>query len=307
MNFTHASVMLNESLEFLNVLGSNGTYVDATLGLAGHSSRMLELLGPNARVLGIECDERNLNEASARLAGDRRFKPVHGNFRDMDVLLKRERIEAIDGVLFDLGVSSAHFDDASRGFSFSKEAPLDMRLDASSGITASDVVNKYRKEELERVIREYGEEHKAGKIADCIIRSRPVKTTVELAEIIKRAKYKPGHEKTHPATQVFQAVRIEVNDEINALRQGLDRSLKLLKSGGRIAVISFHSLEDRVVKQLFAREASDCVCENKRMPCNCGHRASLKLLTKKPAVPAQEEMEANPRSRSARLRAAEKI
>jgi|ERR1035437_762670 16S rRNA (cytosine1402-N4)-methyltransferase len=309
MSFEHKSVLLKETLALLNAGSSNGIYVDATLGLGGHSAEILRALGPDGRLIGIDCDRRNLEQAAAfirKTPGHERFTPVKGNFRDLDVILADLNISEIDGIIYDLGVSSAHFDDGLRGFSFSKEAPLDMRLDAESALTAADVVNNYRAADLERVIREYGEEYKYRKIADYIIKNRPITTTTQLAGIIANAK-RGMKEKINPATKVFQAIRIEVNDELGALKISLEKSLKALNPGGRVVVISFHSLEDRIVKRFFASESTDCVCENKRLECACGHKQSINLLTKKALTPQEEETVLNPRARSAKLRAAEKI
>lgn len=309
MSFEHKSVLLKETLALLNADSKNGVYVDATLGLGGHSSEILKVLGSQAKLIGIDCDQRNLDQATDFMKGfpgHERFIPVKGNFRDIDTILETLGVPAIDGIIYDLGVSSAHFDDAQRGFSFSKEAPLDMRLDMQSGLTAADVVNNYRAADLERVIRDYGEEYKYRKIADYIIKNRPVATTTQLAGIIANAK-RGMNEKINPATKVFQAIRVEVNDELGALKISLEKSLKALKPGGRMAVISFHSLEDRIVKRFFASESTDCICENKRMMCTCNHKKTVNLLTRKAVVPQEEETVLNPRARSAKLRAVEKI
>jgi 16S rRNA (cytosine1402-N4)-methyltransferase len=309
MSFEHKSVLLTETLALLNAVSPNGIYVDATLGLGGHSSEILKSLGPLSRLIGIDCDQRNLDQAAAMInetPSRGRFIPVKGNFRDLDIILANLGIAQIDGIIYDLGVSSAHFDDDRRGFSFSKEAPLDMRLDMQSSLTAADVVNNYRASDLERVIRDYGEEYKYKKIADYIIKNRPVTTTTQLAGIIANAK-RGMNEKINPATKVFQAIRIEVNDELGALKTSLEKALKLLKPGGRIVVIAFHSLEDRIVKRFFAAESIDCICENKRLECTCAHKRSINLLAKKAIMPQAEETAVNPRARSAKLRAAEKI
>jgi 16S rRNA (cytosine1402-N4)-methyltransferase len=309
MNFEHKSVLLNETLALLNSASKNGVYVDATLGLGGHTMEILKTLGPNGRLIGIDCDRRNLDEAEKTVTAAGyadKFTAIKGNFRDIDILLKDLNIEKIDGIIYDIGVSSAHFDDAQRGFSFSKEAPLDMRLDQDAPLTAYEVVNNYRAPDLERVIREYGEEYKYRKIADYIIRNRPIITTTRLAEIVANAK-RGMNEKINPATKVFQAIRIEVNDELGALKESLKKALDLLNPGGRIVVIAFHSLEDRIVKRFFAAEATDCICENKREVCICGHKRSVNPLTKKAIIPQQEETDSNPRARSAKLRAVEKI
>jgi 16S rRNA (cytosine1402-N4)-methyltransferase len=306
MSFSHKSVLLSEAVDLLKAYGSRGIFVDATLGLGGHSGEILKRLAPEGRLIGLDCDDRNLREAAEKLKGYGNFRAIKANFRDLDAVLQNEGIEQIDGILYDLGVSSAHFDDASRGFSFSKEAPLDMRLDPGAALTAYDVVNSYKRPDLERVIRDYGEEYKYKKITDFIINRRPIETTSKLAEITALAK-RGMKEKIDPATRVFQAIRIEVNDELGALKESLGKAVGMLRSGGVIAVISFHSLEDRIVKKYFALEASDCVCENKRMPCTCGHINRINLLTKKAVMPGDAETAENPRARSAKLRAAVKI
>ncbi len=308
MSFSHTSVLLKETLELLDCGNKGGVYVDATLGLGGHSEAILNS-NRNCSLIGIDTDRGNLESAAQRLkvfADEKRFTPVKANFRDLDAVLKDLGIPAVDGIIFDLGVSSAHFDDASRGFSFSKDAPLDMRLDNEQELDADYVVNKYREMDLERIIKDYGEDYKARKIANYIVKNRPIKTTLALAEIVKAAK-RGVKEQINPATKTFQAIRIEVNGELEALKTGLIKAKEALKSGGRMAVISFHSLEDRIVKQYFVKESNDCICENKRMPCNCGHQASIRLVTRKAVIPGEEETRENPRARSAKLRAAEKI
>ncbi len=301
-------MLLKESVELLNVNINGGIYVDATFGFGGHSREILKRMSNEAVLIGFDADAESLEINAKQFAEDKRFKPVHANFSLIKEKLFEMGIKNIDGVIYDLGVSSMHFEDASRGFSFLHDGPLDMRLDRSAGITASDIVNTYRKEELVRILRDYGEERAAGKIADAIIKSRPVLTTFELAAAVKSVlgEKKIG-DRIHPATRTFQAIRIEVNSELKTLEKSLWAALSMLNKGGRIAVISFHSLEDRIVKSIFRHESEDCVCENKRVPCSCGHRASLKIVTKKPVVPSGDEAAENPRARSAKLRCAEKI
>jgi 16S rRNA (cytosine1402-N4)-methyltransferase len=304
MTQEHLPVLLAEAIGFLRP-ETGGIFVDATLGLGGHSEEILKKLGQGSTLIGIDRDGNNLEIAKQRLASYGNFKAVRGNFRDMEGLLAEQGITAVNGILYDLGVSSTQLDDAGRGFSFTKDSELDMRMDRSARLNAADVVNDYSREDLERVIREYGEERFFRRMADAIIKNRPVRSTAQLASIAERVVR--GRQKIHPATRLFQALRIETNGELDALRATLPQTLKLVKSGGRIVAISFHSLEDRIVKQFFARESRDCVCENKRMPCNCGHKRTLEIITRKPVIPEETEIRANPRSRSARLRAAQKI
>ena len=305
-NFAHKTVLLNEAVDFLNLKERRGIFVDATLGLGGHSALILEKLSEGSRLFGIDRDSESMKTALERVGNNKAFTAVHGNFKDITEIIRQAGAGGIDGILYDLGVSSLHFDDASRGFSFSKDAPLDMRLDRQEKLTADYVVNNYRKEDLERVFKEYGEEPEFRRVADFITKARPIKSTLRLAEVIAGAKRKRG-EKINPATRVFQALRIEVNNELAAIKESLESVPGILNPGGRIVVISFHSLEDRIVKQFFNREAMECVCEDKRAPCSCGHKALLKVLTKKPVEAGHEETIMNPRARSAKLRAAEKI
>ena len=306
MSFSHKSVLLKETTDLLAPDGKKGVFVDATFGFGGHSAEILKRAAPGSKVIAIDCDKESLDAAAGAFEFKESLIPVHANFARIEEAVKSAGFDSADGIVFDLGVSSLHFDDASRGFSFRNDAPLDMRLDRSCGQTAADVVNTYSRSELERVILEYGEEKFFRKITGFIIDSRPINTTLELAATVSRAVRGPK-QGIHPATRTFQALRIEVNSELDALKAGLRGALKILKSTGRIAVISFHSLEDRIVKRLFAAEASGCICENKRLPCICGHKASLKLLTKKPVMAGAQEEADNPRARSAKLRAAEKI
>lgn len=304
MTPSHRSVLLREAVELLNVK-KGGTYADATLGLGGHSSEILKNLSGTGRLIGIDTDAANLAEASRLLAGNANFTAIKGNFRDIGLILEDAGVKQIDGILFDLGVSSVHFDDASRGFSFSKEAPLDMRLDREAKLDAAYVVNNYREEDLARVIKEYGEERFFRRVASAIVRARPVTTTTRLAEVVASAIR--GHQNIHPATRTFQALRIEVNGELDALRQGLKQALEKLAPGGRLAVISFHSLEDRIVKRFFNEESKECICEDKRAACNCNHKKKLEVLTKKPVEAGAQEARENPRARSAKLRCAERL
>jgi 16S rRNA (cytosine1402-N4)-methyltransferase len=305
MTHEHLPVLLEEALEFLKPGGEKGIWVDATLGLGGHSAEILKRLSKDSLLFGIDRDIESLEKTKQKFAAFPNFRAISGNFRDMAELLKAEGVTEINGALFDLGVSSPQLDDASRGFSFMKDAALDMRMDKSQELTAKDVVNKYSAEDLERIIRDYGEERFYRRMTGAIIRNRPVTTTLRLAEIASGAV--KSREKINPATRLFQALRIEVNGELEAVDKGIKSAAAMLKPGGRMAVISFHSLEDRIVKRYFAKESKDCVCENKRMPCRCGHKQALLIITRKPVVPDERELRDNPRARSARLRAAERL
>ncbi|HDQ25923.1 MAG TPA: 16S rRNA (cytosine(1402)-N(4))-methyltransferase RsmH, partial [bacterium] len=239
----HASVMGREAVEYLGCRGKKGIWVDATLGHGGHSLLMLEAADEGAKLIGVETDKSNLKIAEERIGAGGNFTGLHGNFRHIDSILKEAGAGMINGILYDLGVSGAHFDNAERGFSFAREAVLDMRLDTGKSFSAGDVINGYREDELGRVIREYGEEPHWRRITAAIIAARPVKTTLELAAVISRVK--GGYHKINPATKVFQAVRIEVNDELNALKESIEKLPSILAPGGRVVIISFHSLEDR--------------------------------------------------------------
>ena len=300
-----------EALAFL-APRSGGVYVDGTVGGGGHAARILEASAPDGLLVGFDRDKEALRAAAARLAPfGKRVTLIHSNFAGMAQELTRRGIDRIDGLLCDLGVSSHQLDKGERGFSFQQDAPLDMRMDASCGPTAADLVNTLPEEDLFRIIREYGEERWAKRIAAFIVRARqtaPLATTLQLVDVIKgaipRAKWE---ERLHPATRTFQALRIAVNEELGSLEQGVAAGVGLLKPGGRIVIISFHSLEDRIVKERFRELSRGCVCPKELPVCVCNHRPELKILTGRPVVAAPEETEANPRARSARLRAAEKL
>ena len=282
----HEPVLLREVLRFLEPREGK-VIVDATVGTGGHAEALLSF---GAKVIGIDQDPESLRIATSRLSpfGDR-FFPVRGNFRKLSELLRGLGVEKVDGVLFDLGLSSWHLSQAERGFSFQKEGPLDMRMDPDNPVTAEKLVNELSERELARILWEYGEERYAEKIAKAIVKNRPIRTTTELASIVASC-YPPGPHRIHPATRTFQALRIAVNDELSALEEALPRVLEVLNPGGVVCVISFHSLEDRIVKNFFRREAQ---------------LRKLTVLTKKPVRPSEEEISRNPRARSARLRAAE--
>jgi len=284
--------MVRETLEVLNPR-SNGTYVDATVGFGGHSGEILKLIGPQGRLMGIDRDYGALKVAKERLP-DRRVKLMKGNFSYMEFLLHQEGISEVDGILFDLGVSLSQLKDPERGFSFTSDKRLDMRMDREQELAAWDIVNGYPQRELERILREFGEEPLSRRISEAIVRLRikkTIDTCSELSGIVKRC-YGRRRRRIHPATKTFQALRIEVNRELEELRIGLDASLRLLKKGGRLCVISYHSLEDRIVKNF--------ISSNTR-------KGLLRVITKKPIVPGPEELRSNPSSRSAKLRAAERV
>ena len=310
MEFSHRPVLLAECIENL-AIRPDGIYVDGTLGRAGHSRAIADRL-TSGRLICIDRDQAALDAAAQRLAPwMERVTLVHGNFADLERLLDELGLDAVDGMLFDLGVSSPQLDDASRGFSYMADAPLDMRMDQSQGLTAWQVVNQWPQEELRRILYQYGEERYAPAIAAAIVRARqqaPIETTLELAELIRSAM--PAHalrEKQHPAKRSFQAIRIAVNDELTAVDRMLQAAVPRLAPGGRLCVIAFHSLEDRLVKNALAVAAKGCTCPPDFPVCVCGKRPQVKLITRKPITAGPEELEENPRARSAKLRVAEKL
>ena len=308
--FTHRPVMLEECIEGLDIR-PDGIYLDGTLGRAGHSREIAKRLS-TGRLICVDRDQAALDAAQERLAPwlDK-VELVHSNFDQVDQILDRLSLPGVDGMLFDLGVSSPQLDDGSRGFSYMADAPLDMRMDREEGVTAADVVNTWSQEELRRIIAQYGEERYAPQIAGAIVRRRadkPIATTLELVEIIKSAM--PGkalREKQHPAKRTFQAIRIAVNDELASVERMLRRAVPRLNRGGRLAVITFHSLEDRIVKTGLAEFARGCTCPPDFPVCVCGKTPDIKLVNKKPILPTEQEIEENPRARSAKLRVAEKL
>ncbi|MBQ7516354.1 MAG: 16S rRNA (cytosine(1402)-N(4))-methyltransferase RsmH [Schwartzia sp.] len=309
--FHHISVMPEETIRGL-VTSRDGTYVDCTLGGAGHASRIVQHLSPAGRLIGIDQDAAAIAASRERLAGaDCRVDIVPGNFRNLDGILAGLSVAAVDGVLFDLGVSSPQIDEAARGFSYMQDAPLDMRMDITASRSAFEVVNTYSEEALTRVFREYGEERWAKRIASFIVAARkkaPVETTGELVDIICRAVPKAVRRAAggHPAKRVFQAIRIEVNDELTILEGALRAAVRHLKPGGRLAVITFHSLEDRITKNTLREMARGCICPPEIPVCICHHHPEIRLLGKA-IVPGADETAQNPRARSAKLRLAEKI
>lgn len=311
MAFRHASVMLEETIRLLSPR-PGGIYVDGTIGGGGHAERILEESAPDGRLVGFDRDRSALAAATERLSRfGSRVSLFHGNFASMAEVLAQMGVAGIDGMMLDLGVSSHQLDTGERGFSFQADAPLDMRMDPTAGETAADLVNSLDERELETIIREFGEERWARRVATAISRSRgtaPIMTTLQLADIVKGAiPRRYWEERIHPATRTFQALRIAVNDELSSLEAGLLAALEMLNTGGRAVVISFHSLEDRIVKNTFRSLAGSCTCPRELPVCVCGSRAKLRILTAKPLKAAPEEVERNPRSRSARVRGAEKM
>jgi 16S rRNA (cytosine1402-N4)-methyltransferase len=313
--FAHRPVLLAESVDFLH-LKPGATIVDGTLGGGGHAAAILEATQPAGILIGFDQDPDALAAAARRLAGfGDRVRTVHASFRDLASALAALAIERVDGVLFDLGVSSFQLDTPSRGFRFSgaedetHETPLDMRMDPSRGETAAGLLRRAPETELVEIFQSYGELPGSKRLARAIVEARratPLRTTADLLRVIREARVGGGR-RHHPATRVFQALRIAVNDELGALRAGLDAAVQVLRPGGRLVVIAYHSLEDRVVKQHFRDEARGCSCPPRAPVCTCGRVVSLRVLTRKPVEPSAGEVAENPRARSARLRAAERV
>lgn len=303
----HQPVLLSEALEQL-LVHPGGTYVDATVGEGGHALAMLRTSTPDGRVLGIDRDPRSLSRAASRLTqfGDR-FTPIHGNYTDLVALSNDHETSGIDGILMDLGVSSRQLEAPGYGLSFRADEPLDMRYDPGSPLSAEEIVNTYREVELAEIIARYGEEPRARRVAQAIVRNRPIETTGRLAGLVASVLRTGKRQRVHPATRTFQALRIAVNDELNHLRTGLIAALQLLSQNGRLVVISYHSLEDRIVKNTLAREAAVCICPPGLPVCVCGHQPTLKLVNRRIIRPSLEEVELNHRSRSARMRVAEQL
>jgi len=305
--------MLDECIDYLNIR-ANGVYVDATLGGAGHSSEILKRLGPEGLLIGIDQDQDAIRAAGQKLENVQtqgRYVLYHTNFENIREVIGMQKLKAVDGVLMDLGVSSYQLDEGERGFSYQQDAPLDMRMNKSEEMDAAWVVNNLSREELTRIIREYGEEKWASRIAEFIVKSREIQkitTTGQLVDIIKAAiPAAARREGPHPAKRTFQAIRIAVNRELEVLEKTLGEIIDFLNPGGRLAVITFHSLEDRIVKQIFKDKAQGCICPGDFPKCVCGRTPQIRILTRKPVTPSEDELERNPRARSAKLRVAEKL
>ncbi len=303
----HVPVLLRETVDLL-VTRPGARYIDGTTGLGGHAEAILEAGGPEARLLGIDADPDALVPARKRLARfGGRVRLVQGNFRDVGAIAAREGFVPAAGVLFDLGVSSLQLGPRGRGFAFRWDQPLDMRMDPGLPASAADIVNSYTEQELADLIYRYGEERRSRAIARAIVRARPIATTMQLARVVEQAVGGAGS-RIHPATRTFQALRIAVNRELDALAAALGAAHDLLDApGGRLAVISYHSLEDRIVKEFIRRESRDCICPPGLPACVCGHRATLRPVTRGAVIPSPAEVAANPRARSARLRVAERL
>lgn len=306
MEFNHITVLLEETVDSIDVK-TGGIYADFTLGGGGHTSLILERGG---QVIGIDRDEIAIKNANERFKGQN-FTSVHDNFSNIKNISKNLGIEKFDGIIADLGVSSPQLDDAERGFSYMQDAPLDMRMDSRDSLTAKDIVNTYSSEELFKIISTYGEERWASRIVDFIVERRktaPIETTFELVDIIKAAiPLSARKDGPHPAKRTFQAIRIEVNGELKILEQAIRDGAELLKKGGKMGIITFHSLEDRIVKTTFASLEKGCTCPKDFPVCVCGNKPSVKSITRKPIVPSERELDENPRARSSKLRAVEKI
>ena len=311
MAFVHEPVLLAEVLQWMNVR-ENGVYADGTLGGGGHSGAMLEASGGTATLYGIDRDENAIAAATARLEQYPGFHAIHGNFHDVKALLSQAGAPPLDGALLDLGVSSPQLDQAERGFSYHEDAPLDMRMDRSQGMTAADLLAEVSEGELTRILREYGEEKWAARIAHFVVERRqtqPLRTTQDLVRVVDAAIPKAVRRKDdgHPARRTFQAVRIAVNDELDPLDRALEDFVDCLEPGGRLLVITFHSLEDRLTKRCFQRLQNPCVCPPKAPVCTCGRKPKVRILARGAVPPTAEEIARNPRARSAKLRVAEKL
>jgi len=303
---THIPVLVKEAVEGLQAK-PGGYFIDCTVGMGGHAAAILERISPQGKLLGIDADPEAIRVARAKL-GDYKEAVILANdsFANLNAICKKYDFYPVDGILFDLGVSSMQLDTAQRGFSFQRDAPLDMRFNPQQELTAQDIINSFPEPELARIIKEYGEERHSRLIARHIVQGRPITSTLQLAQLVEQVLGR-HRTKIHPATRTFMAVRIAVNRELESLRVALEQTINLLHYQGRLVVISYHSLEDRIVKEFMRREASSCVCPPRTIVCRCGHVPTLKLISRKVIKPAPLEIESNPRSRSAKLRIAERL
>lgn len=306
MDFKHISVLLDETIDGLDIK-PDGIYVDGTLGGGGHSYEILRRLSPKGRLIGIDQDGEALKAAGERLKKfENQITLVRSNYCEIDKVLKELNVEKVDGILLDIGVSSYQLDNLERGFSYKSDAPLDMRMDTRQELTAADVVNTYSENELFKIIKDYGEDKFAKNIAKHIVLARkekPLETTKELSEVIKRAiPMKVQAKGGHPAKKTFQAIRIEVNQELTVLKESIDKMIDLLKQNGRICIITFHSLEDRIVKTKFRENENPCTCPPNFPVCVCGKKSKGKVITRKPIIPSEDEIEENKRAKSSKLR-----
>lgn len=311
MEFHHVSVLLQETIEYLNI-NPDGVYVDCTLGGAGHSTQIVKHLSPKGRLIGIDQDQDAIRVAQDRLApyADR-VTLVNDNFHNLSQVLEDLQLEAVDGLVFDLGVSSYQLDTPERGFSYQHDAPLDMRMGQANPLTAYQVVNEWSEEELNDIIWKYGEERWAKRVAQFIVqerRNQPIETTGQLVEVIKKAiPAGARHDGPHPAKRTFQAIRIAVNNELDRFEEALKAGVEKLAPGGRVCIITFHSLEDRIAKQVLSSLSKSCICPPRLPICQCNGKRKVKVITTKPILPTSEELAANPRSRSAKLRVAQRV
>jgi 16S rRNA (cytosine1402-N4)-methyltransferase len=302
----HVPVLLDEVIAGLQAR-RGGYFVDCTVGLGGHAAAILEIISPSGKLLGIDADPEAIKISQDKLSDyGEAVTLVNDNFVNLEAIYRRYHFHPVDGILFDLGVSSLQLDTAERGFSFHLDAPLNMRFDSELGLTASDIVNSFSEQELAKLIEKYGEERHSRRIARHIVQNRPIATTVELARLIEQT-LGGKRAKIHPATRTFMALRIAVNNELQNLELALKQTIDLLRPGGRLTVISYHSLEDRIVKQFMRDAASSCLCPPGTVICHCGHTPTLKLISRKVIKPTSLEIESNPRSRSAKLRIAERL
>ncbi len=307
LNLYHNPVLTNEVIKGLNIT-PGGRYIDATLGEGGHSTNILIKSDPGGQVLGIDADHEAVSVAQKRVNySSDKFLAVNDNFKNIRSIAMKYNFSPVHGILFDLGVSSLQLDAESRGFSFRRADPLDMRFSYNQNLSASQIINNYDENELANLIFYFGEEKKSRKIAKTIVRNRPIKSSLELADLICEVIPRKKNQKINPATKTFQAIRIAVNDELSALETALNESLTVIGEGGRIAVISYHSLEDRIVKNFFKKQSSECICPPRSPVCICKHEKTIKIISKKPIIPSTNEINNNPRSRSAKLRIAERI
>ena len=303
----HRPVMVREVLSALDVR-SGGSYVDCTVGEGGHAQAVLSTAEPPPRLLGIDLDDEALSTAAERLGPYRRsVKLVKGSYADLERLAGANGFVPADGVLFDFGLSSLQLESRERGFSFSRDGALDMRFDREQSLSAGELVNGTQENELADIIYKYGEEPKSRRVARAIVAARPIGNAVELAGIVEKAAGRRGQRGIHPATRTFQALRIAVNRELDNVRDGLEQAVQVLGDGGRLVAISYHSLEDRIVKVYLKQESTDCICPPETLECVCGHKASIRLVRRRVVKPSAEEIQENPRSRSARLRVAERL
>jgi len=303
---THIPVLLNEVMEALQAQ-PGGRFIDCTIGSGGHAAAILKSILPQGKLLGIDADPEAIRANKTRFNNyGETVNLVNDNFANLKTICSKYKFYPVDGIIFDLGISSRQLDTARRGFSFRREAPLDMRFGSEQRLTAADIINTFPEQELAHIIKEYGEERHSRRIAQHIVQNRSITSTVQLAQVVEQSLGRK-HTKIHPATKTFMALRIAVNKELDNLRTALKQTIGLLRFQGRLVVISYHSLEDRIVKEFMRHEASSCICPPETIVCRCGHAPTLKLISRKVIRPTSLEIESNPRSRSAKMRIAERL